>query len=171
MTNRIQNKITASAILLLVALPLLFSVFFVVRQKIIQHEAMENLETASLRTITIPYAELHWLKKGREAVIDGKLFDVKSYVITNEKISLTGLFDEKENELLRHVTAMMQQKSGGNSPFAHLDIKFLFLPVFNEPVSFALENPWRIIVQQFSYYTELTQETYSSSLAPPPKFA
>lgn len=168
--QHIQKKLTANVLLLLIVMPLLFSVFLLVRQKLIQQEAVENLETASLQTITIRYADLHWLKSGEEVVIDGKLFDVRSYTLVNDQISLTGLYDGKEDELLQQMTTMIQQKNGNNSPLDNSTVKFLFLPVFNEQLAFSIDNDWLNIKQHFSRYTELIREEDFSSPAPPPKF-
>lgn len=168
--NQLKKKITAYGFLLLVAMPLFFSVFYLIRQKAIQQEAAKNMETANLQTVTITSAELYWVKEGKEVLIDGKLFDVKYYSIAKGKIMLTGLFDGKEDKFVMQMTSMLQEKNGFDSPFDEAVVKFLFLPVFNESASFSIVNPWQIISLQFSDHFQMIAEVNPSLTTPPPKY-
>ena len=85
--------------MLLTALPLLAALVFTMAQLHIQHKMFEKLEMANTVTITVPASEVHWKDKGREAVIYGKMFDVKKCTVQGKNIQLKGLFDE-DKELL-----------------------------------------------------------------------
>ncbi len=64
----------------------------------------EELEHAALVTVAIPISRLQWVQQGQEVRIDGKLFDVKSYKLRDDKVLLTGLFDEEEDLLVERIS-------------------------------------------------------------------
>lgn len=118
--------------LLLVAAPLFFFTGYLIKQKIIQHQMKEQLENASLQTITVDKANITWVKKNKEAVINGELFDVKSYVVAGDKVMLTGLYDAAENKLKKEFANLMQHKKNGSAPLEQLILKFIFAAVINQ---------------------------------------
>lgn len=59
----------------------------------------EQLEQQSLQTIRIPEKNVSWIQKGKELIVDGKLFDVKSYKNNGVYVEVTGLYDEMELSL------------------------------------------------------------------------
>jgi hypothetical protein len=128
----LQKKILAFTALLLVAAPLFFFTGYLVKQKIIQYQMKEQLENASLQTITVNKADITSVKKNKEVVIDGELFDVKSYVVAGDKIILTGLYDAAENKLKKEFTNLMQQKKNESAPLEQLILKFIFAAVINQ---------------------------------------
>lgn len=166
---QVTKKISASGLLLLVAMPLFFSVFFVVRQKMIQEEAIEKLEAANLQTITLPIADVHWVKADKEVVIKGRLFDVRSFSQSHGQISLTGLYDTKENDLVRHLSGMVKRGHDDGSGLASLTIKFLFFPVFNEHLATAFPNNWTIVNRPYAAYVDPVASVGISRSTPPPR--
>jgi hypothetical protein len=128
----IRKKILAFAALLLVLAPLFFFTGYLVKQKIIQHQMKEQLENASLQTITVNKADISWAKKDKEVIINGELFDVKSYIVTVDKITLTGLYDAAENKLKKEFVNLMQQKKNEPAPLEQLILKFIFTAVINQ---------------------------------------
>ncbi len=95
-----KNKLLSVITLLsLVMIPAFIAVFFLAQQVIIRHEMKEQLEQQSLQTIKIVEKNITWIEKGKELIVDGKLFDVKSFKHTGEYIEATGLFDEMELSL------------------------------------------------------------------------
>ena len=165
-----QKKITAFGLLLLVAIPLFFSVGILVKQKIIQYQRSERLETELLQTITISSEKINWVKPGKEILVDGKLFDVKSFKTEEKKILLTGFFDSEEDNLIAKLKNELQQKKGDNSPLGQLVAKHLSQQVFSESVSFSIQTTWKILtINRFSFYSELMPEAHCFSIVPPPK--
>lgn len=59
----------------------------------------EKLEKENIQSLRLPADKINWYKKGREIIIDGKMFDVKSIVRQGEEYLITGLFDEMETTL------------------------------------------------------------------------
>ena len=77
----IKKKILAFAMLLLAAAPLFFILGHLVKREFVYHQMIEKLENNSLHTISIALADINWIKKNKEVMVDGKLFDVKSWEI------------------------------------------------------------------------------------------
>jgi hypothetical protein len=128
----IRKKILAFAALLLMLAPLFFFTGYLVKQKIIQNQMQEQLENASLQTITLNQVDVTWFKKNKEVIVNGKLFDVKSYSIAGSKIILTGLFDEAENKLKKEFANLIHQKKNDSAPLQQLILKFIFTALINQ---------------------------------------
>ena len=167
--HQLLKKITALGLLLLVALPLFFSTLVLVKQKTIQMRRDARFEKESLQTISISSGKLYWVKPGKEILVDGKLFDVKSFYSKADKILLTGFFDNKEDKLVSHIKNLSEQKKGTESPFTKLAVKFLFAPLYNEPASFSCGNAWHNISSGFFSYSEILVTASFPADTPPPK--
>lgn len=163
------KKITALGFLLLAVMPLFFSVGILLKQKIIHFQRKERLEREAIETITISSEKIYWIKPGKEILVDGKFFDVKSFVSEGKTVSLTGFFDDKEDNLVKHMKDFYQDKSRPGNSFAIIAVKFLFTPVYNEPCNLFIENPWHIIPSGFSAYTEVILTGFSPDFTPPPE--
>ena len=87
-----KKIITASFLLLLLAIPVLFSVTILLHQKILHYQREERMSKEMLLTITVSSHDIFWVKKGKEILFDGKLFDVKSYLFPGP-FGLTGFYD------------------------------------------------------------------------------
>ena len=98
MKNRIK-KISSLFFLLAASMPLLFTLFFLIRQQLIRHEMQEKLEEEMLHTIKVPEAEVQWIRSKKEVRLDGKMFDIKSFYVKNGEYVFTGLYDEEETAL------------------------------------------------------------------------
>jgi hypothetical protein len=59
------------------------------------------LEKNELLTIKLPADQVQWYEKGREILVDGKMFDIKSYTVVDNVFIAQGIFDEKETEVVR----------------------------------------------------------------------
>jgi len=167
---RRRKNITALGLLLLLAIPLIFSVTVVVRQKVLQYQRRARFETEILITIKISPEKLYWIKHEKEILVDGKMFDVKSYHKEGDQISLTGFFDHKEEKMVSHMNNLLHQKDKPASPYGHATIKFLIFPLYHEPATFSIHDSWQIIARQFSNYTELIQAGCYNAITPPPKY-
>ena len=92
-------KIAAFFLLLMGAMPLLFTISFLIRQQIIRYEMKERLEKEYLHVITVPEDQLIWVKYNKEIIIGDKLFDVNSFSEKDGLYFLVGLYDEEETAL------------------------------------------------------------------------
>lgn len=93
------HKISASVLLLASIIPFALVFFFHIKQQAVRYEMKERLEEQILHTITLSEADVHWVKKKKEILVNGKMFDVKSYYIENDQYKFTGLYDDEETEL------------------------------------------------------------------------
>ncbi len=106
------RKIIAWVLLLPAAAPFLFLTAFHTRQFLIRQEMAETLCEKKLTTIILDASAIHWIRPGAEACIGGKLFDIKQ--VSAEPgglVSLTGLFDEKEETLLTRLQQDQEEDS------------------------------------------------------------
>ena len=69
----------------------------------------EKLESEYLETVSIPINEIEWFEKGKELLLHGKLFDVKSSTEQGSEIIFTGLYDEKETRIREKIRLVQQQ--------------------------------------------------------------
>jgi len=161
------KKILAFSMLFLVVAPLLVFIGFLVKREIIYHEMMEKLESASLHTITVRVADVNWKKKNKEVVIDGKLFDVKYAEIIDNKIKLTGLFDEEENKLEKDFANTFNSNKNQQAPFSQLKLKFIFNFYFNEDHSSSSVSVFQS-KKTYPTFNEVVVTNSSAVVSPPP---
>ena len=94
------KKILPFLLLLAGIMPVVFSLFFLLKQQMIRHGMKESLEQKLLQTITLSKNEVQWVKPGREILVENKMFDVKSFIIEKGYYKFTGLFDHEETVLI-----------------------------------------------------------------------
>jgi hypothetical protein len=154
---RCKKIITAFVLLLILAIPLLFSVLVLVKQQVAQYQRNEKFSKEILQTITVSSAAIYWVKPGKEILFNGKLFDVKSFVAKGSSISLTGFFDDKEDKLVQQIVKLALQKNQSGSPFSEPAIKFLFFPAYNinQHEINCEEGCWKFVSQQYYQFDEM----------------
>ncbi|MEO7766905.1 MAG: hypothetical protein ABIS01_05740 [Ferruginibacter sp.] len=92
----------------------------------------ERLEQSSLETILIDSDELFWIKKGKEVLVKGKLFDVKSISFSKDKIQLWGLFDTTEDEISKKILELENDMADPFSPMFSILAKLLSPAILNQ---------------------------------------
>lgn len=154
--------------LLFVAAPLFLFVVFGVKQKIIQHQMLEQLESASLQTITVNKVDITWVKKNKEIIVNGKLFDVKSYSVAGNKIILTGLYDDDEDKLKKEFSNLIHQKKNDSTPLDQLILKFIFIAAVNQKQQ-TETSPYQLTIKAAcQFYNEVAVSQLVSTPSPPP---
>jgi hypothetical protein len=103
------RKIISYLMLGIVVLPLVFAGYIQTSEILIHREMKEGLEQKNLVTIHVRSSHLTWTKKGKEAIVNGNMFDVKNYTENGDQIELTGLFDNDEDKLFTEIN--MQQEN------------------------------------------------------------
>ena len=165
-----KKKIPAFVMLLAVTAPLLFFACFLVKQRLIQNDMEKRVENSLLQTVTVKATDIQWITINKEAVINGKLFDISSSTIKGDQVVLTGLYDNDEDGLNKQFSNFIQQKNNPSSPLANAVIKFLFPPLYNNATDQLCQNTWQHITSDFfPCYQEKIAERYFSILTPPPK--
>ena len=163
------KKISAFGLLLLVAIPLFFSVGILVKQKILHYQRNQKFDKEILQTITVSSENIYWVKPGKEILYDGKLFDVKSFKTEGNSIFLLGFFDHKEDKLVQEIVKLAQQKIQSGSPFSNSGIKFLFFPVYINQLQIIYTGYWKFISQQYYCFDEMILVVPGHSLTHPPQ--
>ena len=165
---RLKKIITAYVLLLILAIPLFFSVLVLVKQQIAQSQRNEKFSKEILQTITVSTSAIYWVKPEKEILFNGKLFDVKSYTKNGNSLSLTGFFDHKEDKLVQQIVKLALQKNQSGSPFSQPAIKFLFFPAFAIQHEINAELNWKYISQPYHQYDEVIPTAPCSSPVHPP---
>lgn len=122
----LKTKILPALLLFLSALQIICTVFFVVRTTVNTWQIKGRLENSILQTITVPLNKITWVEKGEEVLIEGKLFDVKSFTINGDEIKFTGIFDTAEDQIAEDLNAL-EQDEDTSSPVCSL-LAQLFCP-------------------------------------------
>jgi hypothetical protein len=102
MTDKMRTpvkKISPIFLLLTGAMPLFFTLFFIIKQQLIRHKMKDKLENEMLHTIAVSKNEVQWVKYNKEIRVGDKLFDIKSFSEKNGLIYFIGLFDDEETAL------------------------------------------------------------------------
>jgi hypothetical protein len=159
--NRFPH-ITALLFLGFLLLPLASLLLLQAVQQCLKTAADERMENQSLVTVSLPLGNVVWHKKDKELTIEGRLFDVKAYYVSNGLLTATGFFDDKETsvvQMLLHLTTQETNKAllqlvlvlqcfvtiilffslcRANSRLVHQTVYAFFLPA---PDSFMVERP------------------------------
>lgn len=151
--------------LLVITGPLLSFVYFLYAENQVRQEMKEKLENASLQHITIPLADLYWIKNGKEVLLDGKHFDVELFAVSGNQVTLTGLFDSKEDELHRRFTKVMEEEE--SSLFSDM-ASFLFIPVYAEAERSLPGVVWEVVFKNYAHYSEKIPAHPVSDIIHPP---
>jgi hypothetical protein len=64
-----------------------------------RNEMLRKMEKETLVHFSIPVANLHWIKPGKEIMIGNRMFDIKKITIHGNMAAVTGLFDDVEKKL------------------------------------------------------------------------
>lgn len=159
------KKIVSLFFLLLGFMPCLFAIVFSIRQEVIRHEMEEKLEEAiPHRTVSVPDHAIHWVKKGKEIWIHGKMFDIKTYRSHNGITTFTGLYDEDETLLKQQLRDGWEKNSKDNNI---LLMPFL-LSFYN--ISDPHNNAIHLLQkEEYSWMNREPLSQYISILTPPPR--
>jgi hypothetical protein len=161
--RRPANYIGSALLFMLLILPLAFILFLQGWQLYLTYSAKERLEEQLLETIIIRKDQFRWQKKGKEISIDGKMFDVKSFITKEDKIIVTGIYDYQETA----INSMLAQQFGEN----HLLIRLLALTQFFFFVTaiffhcIFLKQPAR----HFYFYANRYKNICRTIFTPPPR--
>jgi hypothetical protein len=115
------KKISALYLLFAALIPFAFILFLQVKQQVVRHQMKESLEQELLQIIYIPEKKVQWIKAGKEILVDGKMFDVKSFYEENGQYIFTGLYDHEETALVSQLEDNRKKNNeSGNSVLTNL---------------------------------------------------
>lgn len=165
----IRKKIIALGLVLLFAIPLMFSVIILLQQKAVQIKSYAKFKTEKVETISVLKHNLVWVKKGKEVIIDGKYFDVKSFNIAGDKVLLTGYYDHKEDKLVNQIKKIFQQKNEKENPINFSTVKSPFFPVYSNHSVITIPDICNSIQNKCYPSSEKTPEAPVFSITHPPQ--
>ena len=164
---RLPKTIAALPVVALIMLPFLYCIYFQVKQQAIRMEMKERLESEQAQTIVVPVNEFRWYEEGREILVDGMMFDVKTMRQENDNYIITGLFDEHETQL--HIALGKLQESGAENPEAAF-IPELVLDEWTHGGSDHLFNfPAENLHKGIAHPNDQLHKTFLSIQTPPPR--
>jgi hypothetical protein len=165
---KLLRNITAIILLGAVMLPLLTASFLQVKQLVVQWHMRESLEHEQLTTISVKTNAIHWIKKNKECLIDGELFDVKKMQVANEETLLTGLYDTAEKTIHQQLAkqSKQQQEPGHSSQL----IKLLLQVNSTVQTIEYFFQPQGIFVPYGTYTQTIYLLPYTGHNTPPPKY-
>jgi hypothetical protein len=98
------KKIAGILFMLLGTTPWLFVFVFLIRQDAIRHEMKEELEKdIPKQVLVIPDHDIHWVKKGKEIFVYGRMFDIKTLLSRDGLTTFSGFFDDQETALKKQL--------------------------------------------------------------------
>ena len=103
-------------------------------------------------------------------MIDGKLFDVKSWEIIDSRVKFYGLFDEEETKLEKDFSSAMHPNNNQQSPINQLAIKFIFNFLFTNKQPLITPLFQQKGKQVYLVYNEVAVSLSSTINTPPPNF-
>lgn len=160
------KHITTGFLLVLAAMPLVYILFARVHQQSIRHMMKERLESQILQTVVLPEEEILWVKDGKEILVNGRMFDIRSAYLQNGEYVFTGLYDDDETQLLKQLQNNQQKSNSEDQLLVHL---FQFLQSFyhNQQPEFAFcEN---IDFDKLFAITPSLHSGFLSIFSPPPQ--
>jgi hypothetical protein len=120
MLRTATKRTTTYLLLLLAAMPLVYTLFIGIPQKAIRHKMKERLETQILHNITVAETDVHWIKNGEEIWVNGRMFDIRSSHLRNGVYIFSGLYDEEETALLEQIQKDQQNNSDNSKQLVQL---------------------------------------------------
>jgi len=160
----VLKKISCYALLLAWLLPLLLIAVFHIRKTQMTERMEHRLEVEALQQVILPAAQVRWVKPGKEIMVEGRMFDIKSFRTENDRCYIVGLFDDEETGLLEQMNS-----SGAGTGLLIIQFLALFQPAC-PPASPALPIPVDMRafpLQQPSALAEITAQVPT----PPPRRA
>jgi hypothetical protein len=148
-----------------VLIPLLFSGGLQLFQQYIKYRASQELESSSLITVSFPLSKVKWMEEGREIMVDGKMFDIKTYTEKNGILIATGVFDEKETRIMELLNNFNDRQQN------NLIINLLMLTQTLIVLVFCLLylSYQKSILKHFCFLVLTNSKTFQQKFYPPPR--
>ena len=162
-----KKKIVAFVFVIITLCPVIAFYTLSICKKIVQHQMEEKMERSLLQTIVAKKGSFTWIKMNKEILINGKMFDVKSYNTNVEETTFKGLYDEDEKKIVQDINELSSEKNEPLQPTLQL-LKVL-LATYTFKVSEYPNNViFKEIKNEYFNYDELLAFHHTSIFLPPP---
>ncbi|HRX94014.1 MAG TPA: hypothetical protein P5158_07865 [Chitinophagaceae bacterium] len=160
-------SILACLFFLISSVPLLYPSFLQVNQLLVRWSVHERLEKEAIETIELSADNIVWIRYNKEIRINNRLFDVKSITCENDSCIVTGIYDDKEDEIINKIhTNETGKQSKDLSSLSQL-VSLIFLPCVCQ--SSTLQNHKPNIPKKYINKTPAIISEYYAVITPPPK--
>lgn len=150
-----------------VALPLLIMLLLQGWQLYLKNHARHRLRDEAVHTITLPEQQVHWEKKEKEIVVNGRLFDIRSYHVQNGILTAIGVWDDEETSLLEFIQHHTRPEKAAASLIQWLLLSQCFIAF----VSWLLTGRLRAGLQKFFPALFLHYcNPFTAIVSPPPRW-
>lgn len=165
---KLLKHITAFIWLMALLLPLVTPLVLQVQQRYVQWQMEEQLEEKELITLTVEAASVQWIKKGKECLIGNQMFDVKQSGKKENKLILTGLFDEKEKQIKNQLAAHTKQQQKQQQPSKLVKL-FLQTAAISASETFSCKTEMPSSAPDAVFKNSCYQSPLVKTTTPPPK--
>ena len=163
------KRLFAGLLLSIAIIPLAWCCMFFGAMLVNQMEVSETLEGSHhLQTLTLSNADVKWVKKNKEILVEGKYFDVKHFKIKGNQIVVTGFYDTKENALSKEIAGVFKTNEHQKQLLSQVVFLMFFCgaPVEN---SYSTHSPLRLANKEsFPFFNEKEQDQCSPKTFRPP---
>lgn len=118
-------------LLLLTMAPVFFMSGLQAFQAIIRYRMEASLEKEPLTTISLPAHQVVWYEEGREVMVEGRMFDIKTYAIKDGLFTAQGIYDEEETRVVNLMKGHWSEEQQ-----SHFVVQLLLLSHCVIPLSF-----------------------------------
>ena len=149
----------------LVSLPMLYSAYLYAKKQAVRREMKERLERQALTTVRIHNNSVYWIEKGKEILVNDRMFDIKSIVQDGDYVEFSGLYDDEE----KAIEARMEKHTEENSSSTKI-LKLLSHPNFvpHDTYGSIASIGYEFTIKMHSW-TEALPKTDCRIDAPPPR--
>lgn len=142
--------------------------FFLLWQSLHQYkmQSQHNEGITFLHLATAEFEALHWEKKGKEFILEGKRYDVEKIHVENDKYIIVCVEDTLEEKIIQHLVSQYSDNQATNKKTATLKYPFFEYIYSLQNIAtfiFTPENKQIIIENVTAYWF------YDNPIFPPPQ--
>ena len=163
----LNKKIIPSFFIIIILCPVVIFYSLSIYQKVVQHQMEEKMEQTCLQTIVVKNGTFEWIKIGKEILVNGKMFDVKSYSDKGDEIVFQGLYDDDEKKILNEINDLVNNKKNSSLPTVDF-LKIILMPSVVETSEDYIKKLFDSNMQVFFSYSESAVHQTSPIFIPPP---
>ena len=153
-------------LLLLAVVPLFYGLFIQIQQVSIHHKMKERLEARFLQTIAVAKDAIHWVKDGKEILVNGRMFDIRSFDYQKGVYTFSGLYDNDETVLMVQLQKDQQANSSNSKQLVQL---FHLLQTLYSNSTADQVTIMSALSPEFPVLYPLLPSQYISIFTPPPE--
>lgn len=165
---KLLKHITAFFLLALFLVPVVSSVVLQLQQLYVQHQMEEALEQQQLVSIKTNTASLQWVRKNKECLINGELFDVKDIKQTGDEMIITGLFDVNEKAIAEIITRQTNEEQHNQSKQIAKLLLLVATPANETSIHIFLPS---VLTGKQHFKLSFYIAPFKGNLTPPPKYS